>query len=366
MKLYAEYQRFNPFRDPEWRFNRVLFLTERVGSPGRCTRRDDYWIRKARNFMLRWHNRNDAQREELFWEMPGLYYAFGIHEKRSEEPEPSHYVQARLLAAQPHEIIADALSTTPEAIQWYEKLFFNVSDRLQNRDWISKQILTPAAMRHRQTTTSVETDITTTGSSESGVGGTADTPSSTTTRFAVQKPVDRFALPFLDFTLKLFAYCGGPHVVDVLINGFQAGRPVSSQDEVPNWFDQGWALTIKRRSHQAAMQFEINKYNVMELFATHARILEIERSEDSQEQARTTIEKHIKAMVDEIPWMHGDKAAKHFAQTPLGIYDEYAAELRDDERLKIAAGETVEGLEDLGMQKLPPPRKVESALGLTP
>lgn len=334
------YLRNSFFRQPDWRWERVLRVTNRPLTPGRCSRHDDKWIRAGRNFLLRWTDaESDEERERIFWDKPGLFYAYEFHERRHEHPEASMFIQARLLARQSYEQIANVMSTTPEAIEWYEALYFNVVEHLEARDWITKQVLLPAFAKHHADMVPQE-------------DGSVALPFRDST----------VAHPFLDASLKLFAYFGGPHLVDLMIHGMQSGKPLTSPEDLPAWLDQHWSNSIRRRSAQAAMQFEINKYNVMELFAVHSNIIQIERSEESQDQQKTTTERHIKAMIDEIPWAIGDQGDKAYSGTVLGRFDNMAAELRDDEVLKIGAGEAVAGIDKNWPDKLPPPRKQNPGL----
>lgn len=337
MKLYEDYQRFNVFRRPDWRLERVLKIIDRLPNPGRCTSRDDNYVKQARNFLLRWRAKgSEEEREELFWENPGLFYAYQIHERAEDEPEPAMFIQARLLARQGHKEIAECISTCPETIDWYEKLFFNVSDRLQNRDWITKHVLLPSIMKNHGVMPAKADD-----------GEVLPFKDSTV------------AKPFLDASLKMFAYFGGQYIVDIMITGFQQGKPLVSPDEMSAWFDHHWSMTIRRRSHQAALQFEVNKYNVMELFAVHTQIMALEKSEESQEQQRTATERHIKAMLDDLPFAVGDDGEKMARGTVLGYHDTQAAELRDDELLRAQHGEKV--AQDV-LESLPPPRKQKFVL----
>lgn len=339
-KLYVDFQKHNFFRRPEWRWDRVLNICDRYPSPGRCTRRDDPFIRRAKEFLLRWRNEdNEGSREKLWFDYPGLYYAYDLHRRIAEEPAGAMFLQARLLARQTFEHIATALKTIPDTVRWYEALFFNVNDALDCRDWITGQVIMPAIMTYHNSAKQAAAD---------------DGP-------AVYKD-SSVAKPFLDASLKLFAYFGGPFLVDLMIAGFQSGKPLTSQEDMSSWFDQHWSMTVRRRSAQAALQFEINKYNVLELFAVHTRIMEIERSEESQDQARTQTERHIKAMVEEIPWAVGDEGARAHEGTVLGRLDNMAAELRDDEVLLVASGKPVPGLADDFPERLPPPRKQQAAM----
>jgi len=343
MKLYVEYQKYNMFRQPDWRFERVRRLASRHPTPGRITKRDDPYVRKARTFLLRWRHREPEDREELFVANPGLYYAYEIYERAQEDPQAALLLEARLLTQTPYHDIANACDTIPATVEWYEALFFNVRDKLAARDWITSRVLVPAMIRnfglldqpHHAQSTDDDNNL---------------------PPFPVWSD-QVIARPFLDASLKMFAYFGGAVLCDFMIHGFQSGKLLHNADNLAQFLDEHWALTLRARSAQAARTFQINKYNVMELFATHARIIEVEKSEDSLDAKRSAIERHVSALMDEIPWASGDDAAQASSGTPLAIYDESAAELRDDELLLVAGGETPQAVDGLQSLALPAPRK---------
>lgn len=344
MKLHEEFEKYNLFRTPDWRIARVLEMLDRFPTPGRCTWRDDAIVKQARKFVACWRACADDQerRVKLFAGNKGLFFAYQLHENAENNPEQLLQIQARILARQSYEEIADAAGTHPETVDWYEKVYFNVTDRLDQRDWISKHVLIPAFVRNAGHPAVHDID---------GISVKPFTDSTV-------------ARPFFDATLKLFAYFGGRHVVDILLNGLPVGKPCRSQDDMEQWFDAGWAVTMRRRSHQAAMQFDVNRYNVMELFAVHTRIIEIEKSADNQASQRSTTERHIKAMLDGIPWAVGDDGERMAQGTALGEFDKAAAELRDDEVLQVAAtngkGNSTSSLEML--PALPAPAKKKPTL----
>lgn len=345
MKLHEDLHRFDMFRQPDWRINRVLSMLDRYPTPGRCRRTDDEYIRETRRFLAMWRGIDDPEERARVMENenPGLYHAHKIYLSFEEEPEHTLYLQARLLARQDYNKIAIDCCTSPVVVDWYEKVFFNIMDRIDSRDWITKYVLMPAFSRNQF------------GSVKSSIDDEAPThPFKDIT----------VAKPFLDASLKLFAYFGGTYVVDAMIAGFQSGKPCNSQDDVDQWHDRGMASTVRRRSHQASLQFEVNKYNVMELFAVHTRIIEIEKSADNAESQRSATERHIKAMIEDIPWAVGDDGEKLLAGTELGRFDEGAAELRDDDILLVSTGKTPKRLLDPDevLTALPPPRKKKPTL----
>jgi len=335
LKTYADYQKYNFFRTPAWRWERVLQLVDRSGSsPGRCTRRDDAVVRAAKSFVCRRRCADAAGLERLRFENPGLFYAYEFYERAQDDPEAAMYIEARLLARQTFDQVAEAMGVLPEAVRWYSELFFDVVPYLDRRDWVSKHVIVPAVLR------------------SAGPALPPADPAATPRDAAVVRP-------FLDGTLKLFAYYGGPQLVDLMIGGLQAGRPLTSADAADEWFDQVIGTTLRRRAAQAAQLFEVNRYNVMELFAAHARLMEIARSGDNQEQARSLLERHIQATIEDIPWVVGSDAERVYGRTEVGRFDAGAAELRDDELLLLSSGRPAsaavrsDGLPD----RLPEPRR---------
>lgn len=343
LKTYADYQKYNFFRTPEWRWERVLKLVDRPGEvPGRCSKRDDKVVREAKAFMCKRMSGDLATLEKLKFENPGLLYAYEFHQRAQDDPEAAMYIQARLLARQTYEEVAKTMGVLPDAIKWYAELFFDVVPYLDHRDWISKQVIIPGLIRSAGVTP-VETDLPQNAFKDSTV-----------------------ARPFMDGTMKLFAYYGGPHLVDLMIGGLQAGKPLTGADDADNWFDRSINTTLRRRTAQAATVFEINKYNVMELFAVHGRLMEIARSEENQDQARSVLEKHIKSTVDEIPWAVGGDGEQLYGGTMVGRFDDMSSELRDDELLLMASGQVVRTVAPDNFPKaLPPPRKDKKSVLMT-
>ena len=322
---------YDPYRRPDWRFERVLQLADRQPVPGRCTKRDDDTIRSMKSFLLRWRGRSDSGRQELLHENPGLYYAYQLHENESDEHELEFMLQSRLLSGQDPEEIAVALGTLTGAVTWYEKVFFNVLDRLENHDWIVKRVLLPAAARNVI-------------QAHPGDDGEQQGP-----RFTL------VAKPFLDWSLKWFSYFGGPVVCEWMIGGFKRGSQVTRQEDIDAFVDEHWSSTIRRRSAQAAGIFEVNKYNVMELFHTHSQIMSLERSTDTVANKKTDLEHHINHFLGSLPWAVGVSGREQFSELSVGEFDEVSAELRSDELMLVAASDDATDFEHLKDVELPHP-----------
>jgi len=310
--------RDDPFLPPSWRFQRVLEMISK-DPVGRPTKHDDEFIKECRAFMMRWR-KGDNERFKLKHEKPGMYTAFCIWDRVDTDPEFQFMIEARLLANQSYRYIANAMKMSPAAAQWYDRIFFNVTPFLTNMDWVLKHVLLPASDRFAEEEEK-------------------DGPTVFKTPIVVR--------PHLDMTLKYFSYYGGPIMCDYMIAGFRLGTKCNSQDDIGEWIDEAFGLMARRRSLQAGQEFDINKYNVMELFATHLRIMEISRSSDAQEDKHSTIEKHIHGMMGAIPWTVGKDAREVFQGTAIGEADEMAAELNAEELMLIGAGQKLPVMDEL-------------------
>lgn len=329
------FERFNPFRRPDWRYERVLQLVDRYPTPGRSSRRDDEFVRLARTFVLNYRNGSTETRNRLQYKNPGLFFAHMIYEQADDDFEVAYMIEARLLARQTSLRIAEEAHTLPDAIDWYERLFFNIRDRIRSHDWVLKHVLMPSIKR----------------SQDRVILGMAES------RF-VRIPL---AEPFWDASLKFFAYFGGAHLVDFMLSGFQRGMEARSQEDVGEWLNNYVDQATKRRTGMAIGQLEVNKYNVMELMQIHLRLVEIQKASAREGGAETTFERNIETFLADIPWTVGDQGAEGFADTEVGPLDMGAAELRADELLLLSSGtkddKITQEVESLVMPDPPAPSK---------
>jgi len=292
--LQAQFQLYNPKCPPSWRFDRVMELLRHHPRPARPAPHDDDYIRQARRFVMDFRSCPQSKRMELFARNPGLYYAYSIHND-DEDEMTSCILQARLLARQSHEDIAHAMKTLPSTVTWYEKLFFNVKDRWEHKDWIVRQILGPAVERgllHRDH----------------------------------------------DLTLKLFAFFGGPHVLDLVLTGFQQSGLAQTIEAAKAFVVAQVRDSLARRcAIEAAEGFTVNEFNVIDLFNAHAKFLELEQELGSG-QARDQIEANIMQMIKEFQWKVGSQEQEGLPPLLLTA-DQGSVELSDKELLAAGRGE---------------------------
>ena len=282
---------FDPLREPEWRFERVLKLVEHEPRPLRCRASDDNYVRTMRDFLLAFNPRNHVTRPQLYPLYPGPYHALMIRD--ASNPDVRLFIECRLLARQSDDEIAQRVATTPEAIEWYEKMFFNVRDRFANTDGIAQKILGPARLRN----------------------------------------LSNFELP-----LKLFAYFGGPQLLDFVLTGFKNNEHLQNSEEIDEFLGDFIASNVRRRAAMAVQMFNVNKYNVMQLFDLVRQIHADQKAAQDPTAMAAALATNVRSFISGIEYTVGTNVESGSQSQKISDYDESAAELRDDELMDVASG----------------------------
>lgn len=320
-----QFQVYNPFRSPSWRFDRVLSLVDHQPKPLRASRKyDDEYVRKYRQFLLKWRENVEKDQQDdwikLFRKDPAMYYAHLI--SIDSDPEWKSILQAKILAGLDDAELAGDIGTLPETVELYEKLFFNVRDRLRDHTYIVKTVLGVTSRRD---------------------GGFNDT----------------FNDSRRDLCYKLFAYFGGPIVLDIVVSGFSNAPIPNSRQKAEQWLDQAMKTAVRRRSSMAAQVFEVNKFNVLQLMELQCRIIEAEQvdarsgsGESSNDQLGETVEE----LLEGLDWTFGKRvqesmndSQKKFASTSV--------EPRAEEVLELSANRIPGSLQQTEQLKLPQTRQ---------
>lgn len=261
-----DFQQNNPRRKPEWRHERICDILDRRSQ---LKPSDDHYVRSGKKFLARWRkSRTEKQREKLFLSSPGLFYAYQLFEESAEDPIPSLILETRVLAGFTEDQIAKGLTTIPETVSWYEKLFFDVRPYLDNRDWIVSQVLSPSLAK-------------------------------SFSPYRKDQPSQPFR--FLDPSIKFLAYFGGPLVADTLIWGIYAIPPPESPERLGYWLDKQWSHLLKKKSQQAALLMEVNRFNVMDLMRIHIDLIEQGRADEEAARDYSYWESAIREVLSAIP-----------------------------------------------------------------
>lgn len=294
----------NPFRVPDWRWQRATTLVDR---PGRCqpaSRRldgpDGYkWINHGVRF-LREYKRGAAEDDlsGLASRRPSLFWAYQIW--LSDNPTKT-FIEAHLLARSEDHYIAFRANTTPETIRAYEAMFFNVRPKLHHQSYILNCVIGPE----------VHTNV-----SER-----------------------EYRLLW-----KLYGYFLGPHIVDALEAKFINPIWCSSPADLNAAVMDDAISTLKFKAAIAAKSLQVNQYTQLAILETFTKFIEIERNTDSAGKAQDQILTHISAMMTTLPFAVGgrDSAGRLMnTGTPIAEYEQSAIELTYEESVRIATNQPI-------------------------
>jgi hypothetical protein len=316
--LLGNMQRDSAFRLPDWRWRRAEELNSRARVTDR--RLDDDAIARARQYIAESSTSGDKHdRLDLECKWGTLHEAYFLHSEKLTIRR-RHELEARLLTGESLEHVAKKMMLSLDIVRWYEALFFNVSDRLDNVSWIVNQVM-PVTVH-------------------TGMGNG-------------------------DYELiwKMFAYGGGEHVLEAAMLGFMGPRPKHA--------DGARGFFRDRARHKMDMTNCVNMYT-MQFPNTHTKIafselhtkymdLEQKRQEGSEE---SLIREHLEAALRALPLSIGLRG-----RTIEGVggkihdipYRIGGMELRDRELLAVHAGATV-----ILDETMPPPVYPEKAKQETP
>jgi hypothetical protein len=307
------YQESNLLRVVNWRWQLARELAENKGTF--FPKSIDKAVQAGRRFWHLWTNcKNEADQNILARRMPVVYQAFRLYQ--DSQRVSRNAVEALVLAGESPEGIAQKSGTSPEVVQAYEKLFFDVRDYLQSPDYIFNQAIGPRL---------------------------------------------RGAGPWsYDIVWKFFGYVGGVVVLEELMDTRKPGARPTTLKEAGVFLTAHTKELILRRMAIMARSLPAEDPSMGSIFVSaNARS---GKDAIDEETAFTTLERHIAAMVEEIPWMTGDTAKKQLPANVLD-FDESAAELRADELHLLAAGRETPEMAEVKDLKMPPPKPRGEKLG---
>jgi hypothetical protein len=209
----SEIFKHDPTRRPQWRLDYVMELIgnrPRPRPPRRCS--DDQYI-QAYYRLVTEYDTTDERRREVLEYLPHIYQAHCLY--HSADAERRQILEARLLTGESDEEIARHFGTTAEVVESYEKLFFNVRDRLQCSDWIHLTTLRrPAAG----------------AANENGALSDEERGS----------------------VYHWVGYYGGPLVLDAVINVVGPIKAPQRGAELGAWMDEAFGQVVRTRAALAA------------------------------------------------------------------------------------------------------------------
>jgi hypothetical protein len=221
--------KLNPLRSPRWRYDRVVKAVQKPGFLFRRSTGDDYPIRLYHRYLTRGaaaHGDN-RQLELLRQEYPDAALVHELYFSRSIELR--QILEARLLTDESFAQIANRMGLGESAVRLYSDLFFDVRDRMQATLWVLKIILGSPETRCKFNEDGTLTD-------------------------------EQRGLLY-----RLFAYYGGPLVLDAMVAGISGVTLPQRPDELPAWFDSALGQIIRTTATGAVHFLEINRGNAMQL-----------------------------------------------------------------------------------------------------
>ena len=308
----------NPLRSPAWPWLRAVSIVSdgapnvsaNVDSRAGCRR-----VRPLLPFLRALQSvSSDRQKIELMSENPTLFWAHSIY---AQPDAPAKWlIEARLLARESDMEIAARLGCTPDIIKCYHDTFFDVREKLDFRDYILHAVFGEAIYRglhERQH----------------------------------------------DLLWKMFGYFGGPYVIDAvssrLINATWANTPA----DAASFFQDAALNVMKHKAAVAAITVPINSETNLDLIGAFVKYVEIERTTESQGQAKDQIIDNIQKAMELIPFqvISEDRPLSGL----LEKYDNSAVELNTDELMTVAVGADLPYADMLLSMQFPPPPAIAQA-----
>jgi hypothetical protein len=221
----------NPLRPLDWRAERAMQLASN-GRTMKPRRFDDRFVRTYGLCLLNvLEGRGDwEERQPADGDRGAVHRAHLLHFHR--ERELRDILQARLLTGESFADIATRLGSDPATIEFYGALFFDVRDRLQNRNWIALTALRPDRIANFG----------------SGEAISADERA---------------------YLYRWTAYSGGPLALDALIGSIGGGAMPEGAADVRAWFDELLRAKVRAWAVAAAQMYRPDAKDSLRLIRKH-------------------------------------------------------------------------------------------------
>ena len=292
----------NPFRPADWRWQRAREIEAGTGLP--TTKRRDglagyKWIKRACKFLSQLSScTHEWERTAVAEQHPGIFWA---HYAWSSMTNPQkHSIEAHILARGDNAFISEYCGVSPDIVEAYEALFFNVREKLENKGYILHCVIGPAIQR---------------GLSERE----------------------------FDLLWKLYGYFLGPHIVTALESKFANPVWCGTKEAVSAAVLDDAIGTLKLKAALAAKTVNVNQHTQLALMDQFTKFVEVERSTDTAGKSQEQILEHISVMMTQLPFNVGGRdprsgnkiltVAEGFEQSPI--------ELTYEETLKSAADQPI-------------------------
>ena len=229
----------SPSRPVDWRWQAAC----RFAMKGFSLRFRDwhlFWVVRFRWALLEWgeelFGRNCRDNAAGALNMAYSFYHAGSGPTRWE-------LEARILANEPSESIGQRFDLSPEAVDWYEAVFFNVRDRLRATGYITHQVI-----RLHDPWKGLPNDL------------------------------ERF--------WKFFGYWGGPRAIDELASGLAAPFPTADKVDFRKCINEHLGTMVHCKAFVALEMLPLDDpATAMQFLKIWVRIMELESREQRRNQA---------------------------------------------------------------------------------
>ena len=300
----------SPFRPVDWRWLKVKAY-RRLGS--RLSRfKIDAHLFEAYCFAEKLDEVEDEMDSVELCEQNE--HIFDAHTFYSDNSKTSHRweLEARLLAKESYSSIAQKMSLDIETINTYEKIFFNVSDRLENVSWIIHSV----------------------------VGRSI-----------------HVGLTERDFDLlwKMYGYFGGPVMLDMVIRRIGIKKQhAESEDEANGLLASALPVQANMNASKAMVINPINNFTAVSAMTVEQTYRQIEK-DSAAGGGIEVITAGLGKVFNSLYWSTGSGTMKHRTLPLMKDVDSQPVELRASEMLLAATGQTVQN--DFEGYTLPEPEQ---------
>lgn len=299
----------SPYRPADWRWQKACYLKNKKSLASK--RKDDKWIAEALRFKIALDAcKTQKDLEELTRTWYYMYLAYEIYDESDEgdipkgRPHPTRYeIEARILAEESFASIGWKTHVAEGAIEIYEKLFFNVLDRIDSESYICNQIIGSEAL-------------------QKGLG-------------------DRD----YDKIWKLYGYHHGEGAVDELVTTFPQKRKKLARGEMESVWEEDKRATMNRKAALAARSMAVNNFTNLPIFDAQTKATEVANKSLSGVGGGGALSEDWLKLIGNIllnlPWVSGKKLEDAHIVAPFVDqgYDKdrgYPVEPRADQILMLA------------------------------
>lgn len=154
---------------------------------------------------------------------------------------------------------------------------------------------------------------------------------------------------------KFIGYFFNASALDELLLADYGAR-ASSPEGITAWISQRLQSDLALKQLLAVHRVDIHDpkqtNSILRLLAVAGH-----KQRDADDRPLDRVEQLLNGLSSEMPWAFGEDAERLFAGTPIGEWDESAAELRDDDLQRLADGQDLGELNELKNKTMPPPRQ---------